>query len=89
MLKRLLKGLSSKVTPERELTEGTLEAGLHSVIKDGIATQAMMALTSGVLLIDFALSLRKKDPLKPKKVNRSGLKDQPNPISKGYSHLIK
>jgi len=38
-------------------TEEETESGLRSVIKDGLATQAMVTLTGGVFLVAFALKL--------------------------------
>ncbi len=42
--------------PER-LSEQEIHAGLHGVLKDGLTTQAMLTLTGGVFLVDFALLL--------------------------------
>jgi MFS family permease len=39
------------------LTEEEVQAGLRSVIRDGLATQAMVTLTGGVFLVAFALHL--------------------------------
>ena len=43
--------------PKDKLTENEFQAGLNSVIKDGLASQTMLTLTSGVFLIAFALKL--------------------------------
>jgi hypothetical protein len=39
------------------LTEQEIETGLRSIIKDGLASQAMVTLTGGVFLVAFALQL--------------------------------
>ena len=39
------------------LTEGEVEEGLRSVIKDGLASQATGVLTGGIFLVAFALLL--------------------------------
>ena len=39
------------------LTEQEIESGLKSIIKDGLASQTMVTLTSGVFLVAFALKL--------------------------------
>jgi len=43
--------------PKDKLTEEDIQKGLRFVIKDGLATQAMVTLTGGVFLIAFALKL--------------------------------
>ena len=42
---------------DRTLTEQEIEAGLKTVIKDGLANQAMVTFSSGVFLVGFALQL--------------------------------
>ena len=39
------------------LTEKEIQSGLKSVMKDGVASQAMGTLTGGIILVDFALYL--------------------------------
>ncbi|MFZ5516096.1 MAG: MFS transporter [Candidatus Zhuqueibacterota bacterium] len=39
------------------MTDSELQAGLRFVVYDGLASQAMITLTSGVFLVDFALQL--------------------------------
>ncbi len=43
--------------PKETLTHAEIEAGLKSVVKDGVASQSMLTLTAGVFLIAFALKL--------------------------------
>ncbi len=43
--------------PKDTLTEEEIQAGLKNVLKDGIATQAMVTLTGGVFLVSFALKM--------------------------------
>jgi MFS family permease len=43
--------------PKAGLTDAEVNAGLRSVVKDGIASQSMLTLTAGVFLIAFALKL--------------------------------
>ena len=42
---------------KEKLTEEEIEKGLKNIIKDGLATQAMITLTGGVFLVSFALML--------------------------------
>jgi len=42
---------------EKMLTEVEIQNGLSNVIKDGLATQAMLTLTGGVFLVTFALKM--------------------------------
>jgi hypothetical protein len=44
-------------SPQETLNQVELQTGLNNVIKDGVATQAMVTLTGGVFLIGFALHL--------------------------------
>ena len=46
-----------KFTVKDTLTEEEINSGLNSVIKDGLASQAMASLTGGVFLVAFALKL--------------------------------
>jgi len=39
------------------LTDEEIQSGLRTVIKDGLASQAMATLTMGVFLVAFALKL--------------------------------
>jgi len=43
--------------PRRHISPQETEEGLATVIKDGFFTQAMVALTGGVILVDFAIAL--------------------------------
>lgn len=43
--------------PQKELTEQQIQAGLKLVIKDGLATEAMTALTGGAFLVAMALMM--------------------------------
>jgi len=45
------------LAPKNNLTETELKSGLRSVVHDGLASQTMITLTSGVFLVDFALHL--------------------------------
>ena len=40
-----------------DLSEEDVQYGLRAVIKDGLASQAMVTLTGGVFLVAFALKL--------------------------------
>ncbi len=42
---------------KEKLTNAEIDAGLKSVVKDGVASQSMLTLTAGVFLIAFALKL--------------------------------
>jgi hypothetical protein len=46
-----------KFTVKDTLTEEEIQAGLRSVIKDGLATRVKVTLTGGVFLVAFALKL--------------------------------
>lgn len=46
-----------KLAPKEKLSESELHSGLRYVVKDGLASQTMVTLTSGVFLVDFALHL--------------------------------
>jgi len=46
-----------KFTVKDTLTEEEIQAGLKTVIKDGLTTQTMVSLTGGVFLVAFALKL--------------------------------
>ena len=43
--------------PEEKISEAGLAKGLSYIIRDGLATQAMVTLTSGVFLVAFGLQL--------------------------------
>jgi MFS family permease len=45
------------MTPKGTLSEDEITKGLSFVIKDGLATQAMVTLTSGIFLVAFGLQL--------------------------------
>jgi len=45
------------MSPNDHLSEAEREQGLRMVIRDGLATQAMVTLTGGVFLVAFALLL--------------------------------
>ncbi|MDZ7267242.1 MAG: MFS transporter [candidate division KSB1 bacterium] len=40
---------------QNQLSESQIEAGLRGVLKDGLTTQAMLTLSGGAFLVDFAL----------------------------------
>jgi len=45
------------MTPKEKLSDDEISKGLSFVIKDGLATQAMVTLTSGIFLVAFGLQL--------------------------------
>jgi MFS family permease len=45
------------MTPKESLSDAEISRGLSYVIKDGLATQAMVTLTSGIFLVAFGLQL--------------------------------
>lgn len=45
------------MTPKEALSEDEITKGLSFVLKDGLATQAMVTLTSGIFLVAFGLQL--------------------------------
>ncbi|MBU2548007.1 MAG: hypothetical protein KKB20_06340 [Proteobacteria bacterium] len=45
------------LNPKEKLSEEEVAQGLRYVLKDGIASQAMMTLTGGAFLVSFALEL--------------------------------
>lgn len=47
----------SLLTPQETLTDEEISRGLSTVVRDGIATQAMVTLTAGIFLVAFALEL--------------------------------
>lgn len=47
----------TRFTVKDTLTEQEIQSGLDAVIKDGLASQAMVTLTSGAFLVAFALKL--------------------------------
>lgn len=46
-----------RLLPQDMLTEADVEAGLSALVKDGMYAQAVGALTSGVILVGYALAL--------------------------------
>jgi len=46
-----------KFSPKETLSKEEIRSGLRTVIKDGLASQAMVTLTGGVFLVAFALQL--------------------------------
>jgi MFS family permease len=46
-----------RIEADERLTESDIQKGLKNVIRDGIATQAMVTLTCGVFLVTFAIEL--------------------------------
>ncbi len=49
--------VKNRLTPHDSLSATQTYLGLSYVVKDGMASQAMIALTSGILLVDFAMRL--------------------------------
>ncbi len=45
------------LNPKETISEDELKKGLSYIIKDGLATQAMVTLTSGIFLVAFGLEL--------------------------------
>jgi len=56
-LKQFLVIRLINLRPSKELTEQQVEAGLKLVIKDGLVTEAMTALTGGTFLVAMALMM--------------------------------
>lgn len=49
--------------PKEHLTEQDVQAGLRGVLRDGLTTQAMLTLTGGAFLVDYALQFEASNAL--------------------------
>jgi len=50
-------GFNMRFSVKDTLTDQEIQSGLRSVVKDGLASQAMVTLTGGAFLVAFALKL--------------------------------